>query len=237
MVLLAAAPIFGWTRETHLEIAKYAATIAPPDLFRQIKKHEQAFVKGLTAPLSKAEHGNADSSLTAAVGAETHRISKAIESLTPFRVVVEDLGRLAQMAAEANNPLTVFDSDPMEPRYRIDYDRYVGSAFARFEVVFYGDGRDVKDQEDVGAMLAQVAERGLTLYPMVELEYQRVGKVDGIREFDDRSTAFGVGALAFSHAVSDVAALFRYVWLSSGGADPRDLPITSPRRSQTVESR
>ncbi len=39
--------------------------------------------------------------------------------------------------------------------------------------------------------------------------------------FDDRSTAFAVAALSYSHAVSDVARALRYVWLAAGGIDPR----------------
>ena len=48
--------------------------------------------------------------------------------------------------------------------------------------------------------------------------------------FDDRSTAFGVGSLAFSHAVTDVTLVLRYIWLAAGGIDDRaNLPAGGTR--------
>ncbi|MGB5754120.1 MAG: hypothetical protein WBN87_14760, partial [Thermoanaerobaculia bacterium] len=41
--------------------------------------------------------------------------------------------------------------------------------------------------------------------------------------FDDRSTAFGISSMAYSHAVSDVVAVLRYIWLAGGGIDSNDL--------------
>ena len=69
---------------------------------------------------------------------------------------------------------------------------------------------------------------------MIGREYRRIGTVDGVRLFDDKSTAFGVGSIAFSHAVSDLAAIYRYVWLEAGGADRRQLPITQPGASAGI---
>jgi hypothetical protein len=59
------------------------------------------------------------------------------------------------------------------------------------------------------------------MYPRVGDEYRRIGYRNGTAGFDDRSTAFGVAAVSFSHAVSDLARVLRYVWLAGGGADPR----------------
>ena len=39
---------------------------------------------------------------------------------------------------------------------------------------------------------------------------------------------FGVAALAYSHAVTDAARLFRYIWLQAGGADERPI-LDKPR--------
>ena len=66
--------------------------------------------------------------------------------------------------------------------------------------------------------------RGRQLYPAIGEEYRRIGgigRVSGIGGFDDRSTAFAVAALSYSHAISDVARALRHVWLAAGGSDPR----------------
>ena len=63
--------------------------------------------------------------------------------------------------------------------------------------------------------------RGRQLYPMIGREYRRIDFASGLGRFDDRSTAFGVGSLAFSHAVPDVTLVLRYIWLAAGGMDDR----------------
>ena len=89
----------------------------------------------------------------------------------------------------------------------------------------------------LSALIGQTKDRNTDLYPLIGREYRRVGTVDGVRLFDDKSTAFGVGSIAFSHAVSDLAAIYRYVWLESGGADRRVLPITAPATAAGLRSR
>ncbi len=58
---------------------------------------------------------------------------------------------------------------------------------------------------------------------MISLENERIGEPNGLELFDDRSTAFGVSATAYSNAVSDVVAILRYIWLAAGGIDSNDL--------------
>ena len=41
--------------------------------------------------------------------------------------------------------------------------------------------------------------------------------------FDDRSTAFGVASVCYSHAVTDVANLQVFIWKEAGGS-VRNLP-------------
>lgn len=231
LLLLAALderPAAAWTPETHVEIARQAATIAPPDLFRQIKKHEKRFVAGLQSELARTQSNHATRKLLSTLAAGAGETVSAIKSHRPFEEIIFSLGRLAFFAADANNPLAHSAADPRERTYAADFERYVRSAFPRFPVVFYGEGRDVTSRRALDHLLTAIGDRGRELYPMIGREYRRVGKIDGVAEFDDRSTAFGVGSLTFSHAVSDLAAVYRYIWLEAGGADRRTLPITPP---------
>lgn len=228
LALGAASDARAWPAAVHVEIARQAATIAPPDLLRQIERNEKAFAAGITSALRGRGHSDDASSVLSAVRAGSAAVIEGIESHEPFREVVRDLGRLAVYAAEANNPLKYANGDARAAGFRADYDSYLGSAFARFEVVFYGDGRDLRDEEALAHMLTRTGQRGADLLPLLGQEYRRIGRIDGIALFDDKSTAFGIGSIAFSHAVSDLAAVYRYVWLRSGGADGRRLPVTLP---------
>jgi hypothetical protein len=74
---------------------------------------------------------------------------------------------------------------------------------------------------DVSPLVASTLARGRRLYPLVGREYRRIGFARGVGNFDDRSTAFGVASLSFSHAVTDVVRVLRWIWIRSGGADDR----------------
>ena len=65
---------------------------------------------------------------------------------------------------------------------------------------------------------------------MVGREYRKIGFASGVGRFDDRSTAFGVASVAFSHAVTDVTLVLRYIWITAGGVDSRaNLPAGGKR--------
>lgn len=241
--LLAASPADAWTPATQLEIAQQAAKIAPPDLRRQLERHPQALQRGVLEPFERAspDHHvrNADGSgrLDSVILGETRAAIEAIRDHRPFAEIVHRLGRISHYLADANNPLSTSRSDPREPTYTDDYLRYVESAQDRFTVVFYGRGRALESREELPALLRITLDRSRKLYPEVGREYDRIGAVRGSELFDDRSTAFGVASLAFSHAVSDVAAVMRHVWIEAGGADQRSLPWTGIRRAPHGRSR
>ena len=174
------------------------------------------------------KNGNGSGSLDERILSETERAIAAIRAHRPFRDVVYQLGVLSHYVADANNPLSTEEEDPLERRYSPDYLGYVEGVQERFQVVFYGDGRDLADPAALGPLLDRTLARGRGLYPSIAREYRRVGGPPGRAKFDDKSVAFAVGSLALSHAVSDVGALLRYVWVQAGGADRRQLPITAP---------
>ncbi len=236
LILLALpSPAAAWTPETQAAIAERAASIAPPDLRRQIARHAGELRKGALAPFREGreerhfKNGDGSGELDAAILAEAGATIEAIRAHRPFFEIVYRLGVVSHFLADANNPLNTSAADPGEGRYFADYARYVESARPRFSVVFYGGGRALEGGDPLPGLVGRALARGRALYPSIGAEYRRVGAIRGVELFDDRSTAFGVGSLAFSHAVSDVAAVMRYVWLAAGGADPRRLPLASNR--------
>ncbi len=232
-------PAFAWSPKTQLAMLEQAAAIAPPDLRRQLRRHKKQMRSGLLMPFDAEEatrhvasiEGNGP--LATLLETEVERAIAAIRAHQPFENIVHQLGVVSHFVADANNPLVTAESDPGEARYFADYLRYVEASYPKFPVVFYGEGRDLSGPADFRALVARSLRRGRTLYPFVGREYRRIGRIDGIAEFDDRSTAFGIGSLAFSHAVSDIAAVFRYIWIRAGGADQRDLPL-SPATAASV---
>jgi hypothetical protein len=233
-LLMAAEPAVGWTPRTQLAISDHAASIAPPDLARQISKYKEKYRQGLLAPFRETatahhtKNPDGSGSLDLSVEQAARESIDAIVSHRPFSEIVYSLGILAHYLADANNPLNSSNRDPREPSFFGDYLRYVESVQEKFPVVFYGEGREVDQPRQLRLLLDQSLERSRGFYPMIGLEYERIGEINGIQLFDDKSTAFGVGSVSFSHAVSDIAAALRYVWLRAGGGDRRDLDLTPP---------
>ena len=232
---LGASTAFAWTPATQVTIGENAASISPPDLTRQIARHREAFRRGLLSPFEAApqkahvKNPSGGGELDSSVKRATERAVAAIKTHQPFAEVVYQLGIVAHFVADASNPMNTSDEDSAESTYFNDYLRYIEAARPRFPIVFYGEGRDITNTRDLDLLFENSLVRGRGFYPMIGKEYQRIGRVDGVTLFDDRSTAFGVGSLSVSHAVSDVAAVMRYIWLQGGGGDHRQLRLTRPR--------
>jgi hypothetical protein len=223
-MVASAAPASAWSPQTARQIALDAASIAPPDLKRQIERHESEFLAGL---LEEAEYPSAlGMPLDEAIEAAVERSIGLIRTHQPFAEIVRQMGATLYYVAYANNPLIVGQSDPEEGAYFADYLEYVDSARPRFAVVFYGLVPEFESTGRIGDLVAQTLSRGRLYYPMVGGEYERIGGGRGVELFDDRSTAFGVSAVAFSQAVTDAAIVLRHIWIVAGGMDPRgDLPV------------
>jgi hypothetical protein len=236
LALLPHTPALAWTPKTHQTIAWEAARLAPPDLARQLVRRRAAFLAGVLQPFDDADParhrldlgggGSLDGALVDAVA----QAVAAIRAHQPFDDIVFRMGIAAHFMADANNPLATSRSDPDAGRYFVDFLRYAETAEPRFPLVFYGLRPALDHAPDLSQLLAATLARGRAFYPLIGLEYRRIDFASGIGRFDDHSTAFGVASLAFSHAVTDVALVLRYIWLRAGGADERtSLPAAGTR--------
>lgn len=231
---LAAAGALGWSPETQRAAALDAARLAPPGLAGQLERHARELQDGAVEPFTDADPRrhmkNPDGSgeLDAMLLAEVSRAIDGLRAFRPFSEVARRLGRVAHWTADLNNPLNASAADPAEGRYFRDFLIYAESARPRLALVLYENEATVSRRQDLSTLADLALARGRELYPMIGLEYRRIDFGAGIARFDDRSTAFGVAALAYSHAVTDTARVFRYIWLASGGDDPRGV-LDRPR--------
>lgn len=237
VALLAIAPqrATAWTPRVQGLIASRAAELAPPDLRRQLERHEKELRRGALEAFRDQDatrhvkNNDGSGTLDRVILEETTRAIEMIRAPRTFAEIAYQLGRLSHFIADANNPLNTSQDDPREERYFADYLFYMESAEPRFAPVFYGIDSRFDHRRDLAALAQAALQRGRGLYPLVGREYQRTGRIDGRGLFDDRSTAFGVAAVSYSHALSDAANAFRFVWLRAGGADPRSaLSAASP---------
>jgi hypothetical protein len=229
------APSDAWTPESQRTLALEAARLSPPDLRRQFDKHPQDLQRGTLAPFRGSPgqdhywHKDGSGNLDHVLFAEVEATIEAIRAHRPFTEIIERFGRVAHYVADANNPLNSDGTDPEESRYFVDYLRYAQSAQTRFALVYYAEDPPVNTNREMRLMVYRALHRGRQLYPLVGAEYRRIEFGNGMRRFDDRSTAFGVAAVSYSHALSDVARVYRYIWMQAGGTD-QGLPIQADAR-------
>ncbi len=228
---LIAAPTLAWTPESHKAVAASAARLAPPDLHRQITRNRDAYFLGAVEPFRDGQPRNhvenpAGGQLDEMIVVAVDNAIRTIQANRPFNEIVYRLGVVAHFVADANNPLATAESDSQERRYEADFLSYLQSTQPRVKLTFYGFRHRFAGQRDLVGLIDETLERSREHYRLVAREYERIGYRSGLRTFSDRSTAFAVAALAYSHAVSDIAEVLRYIWLAAGGIDiRRKLPV------------
>ncbi len=239
----AVAPLAGWGPATQVAIARTAARLAPPGLAGQLERRADRFREGVLAPFQEGaperHYRNRDGgALDAAIADEVARAIATLRRPASFDDVVYRLGRVSHFVADANNPLNAAGDDAAEGRYFADWLRYADSARPRFVPVFYLGEPSVGNERGLRFLVLRALQRGRALYPLVGEEYRRIDFGSGAAGFDDRSTAFGIAAVSYSHAISDVARVLHYVWLAGGGGDPRgELWAATPPSAGSAEER
>jgi hypothetical protein len=209
-----------WTRVSDERIARKAAALAPPDLSMLIDRFEADYRRGLER--AQADEGS-DSHryfvlsrkgrLRERIEKETRGAIDAVHKGDPMSTVVERLGGLVHLIADANNPFHVADDNPRLGASQNDYEQYFERRLAKFPTVFYG----LDPQFRLGSYLDKTFARSAKFYPLVAEEYFRGGERRTSAAFDDRSTAFGIASISYSRAVTDVVNLYYYIWKEAGG--------------------
>lgn len=217
IVLCASVSAWAWTPASEERIATRASRLAPPDMRLLITKYDQDFKRGLQ--IGERSEGNAhkrirnEGQLIETLDAE---IAQAIVLIKKDRQVgpfVEKLGLIAHLLADANNPFHVSDADARLRTFQADYEGYFERRMTTFPTVFYG----LKINRDVPGYLDSAVRRTEGFYPLLSEEYFRGGRTRSSREFDDRSTAYGVASISYSRAVTDVINIYYYIWREAGG--------------------
>jgi hypothetical protein len=226
LVLLAGLASIGWGGATARRVAWTAVDFFPPDFARQVRKHEKRFdagiARGLAAP--PAWRAGPPGSLPQALDAQIRRCAADLRKPVPLEDLVEEVGVLAVLVLDANDPLAVVHDDAREAEYSKAYRTYVDSILERVRLVYYGQDRTLISGGRYDATLAAALDRSNSLYPFVGDEFYRTGELRDWRSLDDRSVTFGVAGVSLSRALTDLANLVAFMWHSGGGQVPTPLP-------------
>lgn len=221
-VLLVLFPLTAtaWTRASDERIAKKAAALAPPDLAMLIEKFEGDYKTGLAR--AQSDEGSdlhhyfvlsRKGRLRDGIERETRLAIQMIRRGDGMSDVIQRLGILAHLVADANNPFHVANDDPRLGESHNDFETYFERRLSKFPTVFYG----LEPNFELTSYLDKTLARSARFYPLMREEYFRGGTRRSSSEFDDRSTAFGVASVSYSRAVTDLVNLYFYIWKEAGG--------------------
>jgi hypothetical protein len=221
-----AALNLGWSDATVHWAAWSAVEFFPPDLQRQVRRHERRYDAGIRSGLSAPPswRAAAPGSLREALESQIHYCAASLRKPIPLDDLVEEIGVLAVRVIDASDPLAVVHRDPDEPQYAGDYLEYVESIRDRVRLVYYGQDHGLIYGHQVAGSVSASLARSSELYPYLGEEFFRTGELRDWRTFDDRSVAFGVAAISLSWALTDLANLTCYVWRYGGGLVPTPRP-------------
>jgi len=194
----------------------------PPDLARQVVKHDRAFAAGYTAARrwpSEFHRRDGNPNVEMAIVAQCERLVQAIRKQRPFDEVVGGFGALAHLTLDHASPfLGTADSDP----YAMAFRSFTVRALPRIPMVFYGQDNVFlgSPRGGIPRFLARKAGATSPLAALVREDVDRVGGPAAWHLLDDRSTTFGVASLMLNHAVSNFVNLASWVWGQAGGLVP-----------------
>jgi hypothetical protein len=208
------------------EVGRRAIPWLPPDLARQIVRHEGDFNAGAAAAArwNRTFHQpGGKRGLEVAIRAQCERLAAAIRARTPFSEVVAGFGSLAHLAVDLDAP---FLDANVKDAYAHAFASYLPLAAPRIPIVFYGQQRAVVlgAARGLPPFLSARRREAAFLADFVREDLDRVGGPTSWERLDDRSSTFGVASLLLNHAATDFAILASWVWSHAGGLVP-DIPM------------
>jgi hypothetical protein len=207
LILTISIPAVAWTRAADQRIAEKSAGLAPPDLQLLIHKYHAEYLRGVDDALASEGTDIHRRRLRERIDAQTRGIVQMIRTDQPMSAVVAELGNLSHLLGDANNPFHIGDDDAAA---HADFEHYFERRLARFSPVFYG----IDAHFTLNTYLDKMFRRTTHLGPLMTEEYGRGNSAT----FDDRSTAFGVASVCYSHAITDTVNFYYFIWKSAGGS-------------------
>jgi hypothetical protein len=181
-----------------------------PDSLRQIlERRETILLRGFREPGRPADLDAARRELEAALAEQRLMLA----GFPHFDDIVANFGRIARAVCELN-ALRRHCPDGQASAWLDDYEPYMERKGALFVPVFYDYSPLLFTERNLPAYIDLIGVRNRDYAARVIDLYRRGGSS---RTFDDRSPAFGLAALHYSHTITDVANVWLYCWREANG--------------------
>ncbi len=213
-----ALPSFGWTVATERALASASLELGPPNIRQLVAIHERSFEEGLRDAARHEQQfpelhlGGDRTALERLLRKEIDEAVSIMKRRDPIEMFIYQLGVIAHLAGDLNHPIHLGVDTELETR-RDDFEQYLERRRPKFPTIFYGIERD----RPIDRVIRKSQLRAQAFSPLLENEYFGRGGSRWSREFDDRSTAFAIASLSWSHSVSDLVNIYYEIWRQAGG--------------------
>jgi len=165
----------------------------------------------------------ADDRLIEQIEARAQNLKARLAENVPFSAVAAEYGVLARLIAELGDPSRPAAGPPHEALRR-EWHALLEKRHGKLPVVFYGYEATLFQERRLRAYLESVDQRARSAGEQLARTYAPDGRLRPFADADERSPAFGIAALYYSHTISDVANVWLYIWWESYG-DVRGTPF------------
>ncbi|HEX6737620.1 MAG TPA: hypothetical protein VF310_05105 [Vicinamibacteria bacterium] len=238
--LLAPASAFAWPTELRQSMARDARRLLPRSLAelmvdreKEILEESARFPPELTdAIAADLGQGTLRPETLAALEA---RAGQAIALIREKHVSdgIVRLGSLMRVPADLSDPVLSRGPEGYPAGVTREYYAFVSAQLPKIPVVLDNPAALRLDRRALGPYWQGLLERSRDHSPVIQLELFKNGRVVDHRSLDFRSPVFGVGSLAYSRAVTAIAATWLAVWREVRGDLTR---MRAPKELQPRES-
>jgi hypothetical protein len=225
LLLLTIDPALAWTDATRVRMIRDALKVTPPALATILKRYQRDLEAGMLDPSRHEDeeihyqHADGGKGLAATgVVQKARELAGLLQNARSPRRFAYGMGSLAHLLSDVEFPLNASDADPREPLYREAYRVYVEKSLGKVPFVLDQRGpADLDGTGDLRGFVLAAARRAGAGYAMIGPAFNDDGTPRTPAALDDRSMPFGVASVAYSHAASDIARVWRYLWGSMHG--------------------
>ena len=183
--------------------------LMPESLKTLLRQREHVLIRGVCETVEPIPADR----IRPLIDTEMEALRNQLNGTPDFDDVVYRFGRLARLVVAATD-WDNFAREPDAPAVFSDFRKYIRQRHSRFVAVFYDYSPLLFRQRQPAAYLEQMLTRCRDYTRRVEEIYRQGGSS---RTFDDRSPAFGLAALQYSHTITDIANLWLYCWREANG--------------------